>query len=82
MNEALRTRNSWRTAATMLLAALVLLVLAMASMLQPAATTGAGSPAVHPGIHAKSSGGSNLTGDPYTDRHAEVVARHQQDDPR
>ena len=77
MNEAIRTRNAWRTVAMVLIAVLVLLVVALASMLQPAATTGASGPAVHPGVHAMSTGGSGLTDDPYMDRHAEVVATHR-----
>jgi hypothetical protein len=75
MNEAIRTRNSWRSAAMVLLAVLVLVVVALASMLQPAATTDAGSsPAAHPGVHATSTGGSGFAEDPYVDHHAEVVA--------
>ena len=54
MNEAIRTRNPWKTAAIMLLAVLVLLVVALASMLQPAPTTEASAPAVHPGVPANS----------------------------
>jgi hypothetical protein len=57
-----------------LLAVLVLLVVALASMLQPAAPIGVGGRAVHPGIHATSTGGPGVTEDPYNDRHAEVVA--------
>ena len=77
MNEAIRTRNPWRTAAMVLIAVLVLLVVALVSMLQPAATAGASGPAVHPGVHAMSTGGSSLTDDPYIDRHAEVVTTHR-----
>jgi hypothetical protein len=77
MNEAVSTRNAWKTVAMMLIAVLVLLVVALTSMLQPAATTGASGPAVHPGVHAMSTGGSSLTDDPYIDRHAEVVATHR-----
>ena len=65
-----------------LLAVLVLLVVALASMLQPTASTEAGTPAVHPGVHAINTGGSGFTADPYTDRHAEVVASYQQGAPR
>ena len=79
MNEAIRTRNPWKTAAMVLLA---LLVVALASMLRPAATTDAGAPAVHPGVHATSAGGSGSAVDPYIDRHAEVVAGYQQGGPR
>ena len=82
MNEAIGTRNPWRTAAMVLLAVLVLLVVALASMLQPVATTDASTPAVHPGVHAPISGGSDLAEDSYTDRHAEVVASYQQGGPR
>ena len=87
MNEAIRTRTHWRTAAIMLLAVLVLVVVALGSMLQPAATTDAGSPAVHPGVHpvvhaTSTGGGSGLAEDPYTDHHADVVAGYQQGGPR
>ena len=82
MNEAIRTRNPWATVAVMLLAVLVLLVMALASMLQPAATTGAGGRSVHPGIHATSAGGSSFADEPYIDRHAEVVAGYQSGGPR
>ena len=82
MNEAIRTRNPWKTAAMVLLAVLVLLVVALASMLRPAATTDEGAPAVHPGVHATSAGGSGSAVDPYIDRHAEVVAGYQQGGPR
>jgi hypothetical protein len=54
MNEAIRTRNPWRTAAIMLLAVLVLVLVALASMLRPAPTTEASTPAAHPGVHAPS----------------------------
>jgi hypothetical protein len=57
-----------------LLAVLVLLVVALAAMLQPAAPIGVGGRAVHPGIHPTSTGGPGVTEDPYNDRHAEVVA--------
>jgi hypothetical protein len=77
MNEVIRTRNPWRTVAMVLLAVLVLLVVALASMLQPAAPNGAGGRAVHPSIHATSTGGPGVTEDPYIDRHAEVVAAYQ-----
>ena len=85
MNEAMRSRNPWTTVMTMLLAVLVLLVVALASLMQPDATTGASSPAVHPGVHATSAGGTEEQGfsdDPYINRHAEVVASFQQDGPR
>ena len=65
-----------------LLAVLVLLVVALASMLQPAAPTGAGGRAVPPAAHTMSTGGSGLTKDPYIDRHAEVVATYRQGAPR
>ena len=85
MNEAIRTRNPWKTATLMLLAVLALLVIALASMLQPATTTSAGSTsagrfAVHPGVHANSAegyGGSGIANDPFIDRHAEVVATYR-----
>ena len=74
MNEVIRTRNPWRSVAMVLLGVLVLLVVALAAILQPAAPIGAGGRAVHPGIHATSTGGPGVTEDPYNDRHAEVVA--------
>jgi hypothetical protein len=80
MNEALRTRNPRATVATVLLAVLVLL--AVAFLPQPDTTTGASSPAVHPGVHAASAGGPEITEDPYIGRHAEVVASYQQHGPR
>jgi hypothetical protein len=55
---------------------LVLLVVALAAMLQPAAPIGVGGRAVHPGIHATSTGGPDVTEDSYIDRHAEVVAAY------
>jgi hypothetical protein len=55
---------------------LVLLVVALAAMLQPAVPIGVGGRAVHPGIHATSTGGPGVTEDPYIDRHAEVVAAY------
>jgi hypothetical protein len=65
-----------------LVAVLVLLVMALVSMLQPAPTTDASTPAVHPGVHATSTGGQGLAEDSYVGRHAEVVAGYQQDGPR
>jgi hypothetical protein len=41
-----------------------------------------GGRAVHPGIHATSTGGPGVTEDPYIDRRAEVVAAYQQGVPR
>jgi hypothetical protein len=82
MNEAIRTRNPWRTVAMVLIAVLVLLVVALASMLQPATPIGPSGRAIHPGIHATSTGGSGFAEDPYVDRHAEVVAAYQQGAPR
>jgi hypothetical protein len=83
MNEAMRTRNPWRTVAMVLIAVLVLLVVALASMLQPAATTDASTPAGHPGVHATSTGGNGGPIDePFIDRHAEVVAAYQPGAPR
>ena len=81
MNEAIRTRNPWRTAAMVLIAVLVLLVVALVSMLQPAATTGSGGPAVHANS-AEGDGGAGIANDPFIDRHAEVVARYHQGNPR
>jgi hypothetical protein len=80
MNEAIRNRNPRATVATVVLAVLVLL--AVAFLPQPDTTTGASSPAVHPGIHATSAGGPDITEDPYIDRHAELVVSYQQDGPR
>jgi hypothetical protein len=77
MTEVIRTRNAWRSAATVLIALLVLLAVALASSLQPAATTGSSSPAIHPGVHATIVGGPDSTDDPYIDRHAKVVAAYQ-----
>ena len=73
MTEDLRTRDLWRTVAMMLIAVLVLLVVALASLLQPTATTGASDPAAH----AISTGGSGLTDEPYLHSHAEVVATYR-----
>ena len=82
MNEAIRTRNPRRAVAMVLIAVLVLLVVALASMLQPSAPTGVGGRAVPPAAHATSPGGSGITKDPYIDHHAAVVAAHQQRAPR
>jgi hypothetical protein len=80
MNEAMRNRNPRATVATVLLAVLVLL--AVAFLPQPDTTTGASSPAVHPGIHATSAGGPDITEDPYIGRHSEMVASYRQGSPR
>jgi hypothetical protein len=80
MNEAIRTRNPWRTVAMVLLAVLVLVVVALASMLQPSAPVGAGGRAVHPGVNgniAEGAGGSGIANDPFIGRHAEVVATYR-----
>ena len=77
MNEAIGTRNPWKTTVTVLVAVLVLLVVALVSMLQPAPTTDASTPAVHPGVHATSTGGQGFAEDSYVERHAEVVAGYQ-----
>ena len=82
MNEAIRTRNPWKTVAMVLVAVLVLLVMVLVSMLQPPAPTGVGGRAVPPAAHATSPGGSGITQDPYVERHAEVVAAHQHGAPR
>jgi len=95
MNEAIGTSNSWKTAATVLVAVLVLLVVALVSMLQPAPTTdSASTPAVHPGVHPvvhsgvhpgvhpKRPGGSGFAEGSYVERRAEVVAGYQQGGPR
>jgi hypothetical protein len=76
MNEAIGTGYPWKTTATVLIAVLVLLVVALISMLQPAPTTGASTPAVHPGVHAPSVAGQGLAEDSYVERHTEVVARY------
>ena len=80
MNEAPRTRNPRATVAKVLLAVLVLL--AVAFLPQPDTTTGASSPAVHPGIQATSTGGPDITEDPYIGRHAELNASSRQHSPR
>jgi hypothetical protein len=82
MNEAVGTGTSWKTAAMVLVAVLVLLVMALVSMLQPAPTTGASTPAVHPGVHATSDAGQGFAEDSYVERHAEVVAGYQHSGPR
>ena len=72
MTQTIRGHNLKVTVAMVLIAVLVLLVVVLAYMMQPAATTEANNP----GIHATSgAGGSSITHDPYIDRHAEVVAR-------
>ena len=83
MNEAIRTRNPWRTVAMVLIAVLVLLVVTLASMLQPTAPTSAGGRAMPPAAHAASgAGGSNPINDPYIKHHAEVAGHYLQDNPR
>lgn len=72
MTQTIRGHNLRVTVSVLLLAVLVLLVVALASMLQPAATSGASNPA----IHARSgAGGSSFAQDPSIERHAEVVQR-------
>ena len=83
MNEAIGTSNPWKTTATVLVAVLVLLVVALVSMLQPAPSTDASTPAVHPGVHAiECRAGQGFAEDSYVERHAEVVAGYQQGGPR
>jgi hypothetical protein len=91
MNEAIGASNSWKTAATVLVAVLVLVVVALVSMMQPAPTTDAASspavhpvvhPGVHPGVHPKRPGGSGFGEGSYVERHAEGVAANQQGGPR
>lgn len=91
MNEAIGTSDFWKTAAMMLVAGLVLVVMALVSMMQPAPTTDAAStPAVHPGVrsafhpgvHPKRPGGSGFAEGSYVERHAEVVAGYRQGSPR
>jgi hypothetical protein len=82
MNGAIDTSNSWKTAATMLVAVLVLLVIALVSMMQPAPTADSAStpavhPVVHPGVHPKRPGGSGFAEGSYVERHAELVAGHK-----
>jgi hypothetical protein len=86
MNGAIGTSNSWKTAATMLVAVLVLLVIALVSMMQPAPTADSAStpavhpgvhPVVHPGVHPKRPGGSGFAEGSYVERHAELVAGHE-----
>ena len=55
------------------LAALIVLV-ALVIVLRTTTPTGGGNPA----IHARDTGGSSITQDPYNDRHAEVVARYHE----
>ena len=74
MTQTIRGHNPKVMVATVVLAVLILLMVALAFMLQPAATTDASKPA----MHATSAGGSSITHDPYIDRHAEVVARYHQ----
>jgi hypothetical protein len=90
MNEAIGTSNPWKTRVTVLIAVLVLLVVALISMVQPAPTTDAAStPAVQPGVHSvvhsgvhpKRPGGSGFAEGSYVERHAEAVAGHQQGGP-
>ena len=71
MTQTIRGHNPKVTVAMVLIAVLILLMVALAFMLQSAATTDANKPA----MHARSAGGSSITQDPYIDRHAEVVAR-------
>ena len=87
MNGAIDTSNSWKTAATMLVAVLVLLVVALVSMMQPAPTADSAStpavhPGVHPGVHPKRPGGSGFAEGSYVERHAELVAGHKKGGPR
>jgi hypothetical protein len=91
MNGTIGTSNHWKTAATVLVAVLVLLVVALVSMLQPAPTTDSDStPAVHPGIHSvvhpgvhpKRPGGSGFAEGSYAERRAEMVADYQQGNTR
>ena len=84
MNGTTYSRNPWTTVMIMLLAVLVLLVVALASLMQPDVTTGANGPGGR-AVHAASAGGTGGPAsydDPYIDRHAEIVARLQQDQPR
>ena len=81
MNEAIDTSDRWKTTATTLAAVLVLLVVALVSMLQPVPTTAASTPAVHPGVHAMSTGGHGFAEDSYSERHVDVVAEHRQGGP-
>jgi hypothetical protein len=91
MNEAIGTSNSWRTGATVLVAVLVLLVVALVSKMQPAPNTDSASApvahhgvysGVHPGVYPKRPGGSGFAEGSYVERHAEVVAGHQEDNAR
>ncbi len=84
MNEAIGPSNPRKTLATVVLAVLVLLVVALASLMQPATTNGASSPGGRaiPAASAGGTGGPGFNDDPYINRHTEVVARYQQDGPR
>ena len=81
MNGTMHSRNPWTTVLMMLLAVLVLLVVALASLMQPTVTTGASGPGGR-AVHASGTGEPRSYNDPYIDRHAEIVARFQQDEPR
>jgi hypothetical protein len=91
MDGAVDTSNSWKTAATMLVAVLVLLVVALVSMMQPVPTADSAStpavhpgvhPVVHPGVHPKRPGGSGLAEGSYVERHTELVAGDEKGGPR
>jgi hypothetical protein len=78
MSNAIRTDNLSATVGMVLLAMLLLLV-TLVFVLQPAATTSdrKDDPAIQ-AISADGTRGSGLANDPYIDRHAEVVARYHE----
>jgi hypothetical protein len=76
MNKTIRSHYI-RPTVEMVLLAVLLLLLALVFVLQPAATTSdrEGNSAIHT---MSGTGGSSFTHDPYIERHAEVVAHFQQ----
>lgn len=75
MNKATRAHNPRMMVA--LIAVLLLLAVAVAFALQPAAPIGADDPAFH-ATRAGGAGESDFTDDPYIERHADVVARYHE----
>ena len=78
MNPTIRGRDLKTTAATALLALVILLAAAFAAW--PVIT---GNDSVSdPAPHARSAGGASIAEDPYIDRHAEVAAHYHEGGPR
>ena len=75
MSKAIRTGNL-RAIVGMVMLAVLLLLVTLVFVLQPAVTTGDRED--DPAIQAKSAGGISDYQDPYIDRHAEVVARYHE----